>query len=113
LLFVEGKRGLQRPLDKARVSLGLEERRSEMAYLGDILPLPEWPVHPHGCVRACRYLAGDFVEGDSLERLVVVVVDRLQQGIMVAEDGEGIAGNIGLDTGQQTGRLSSGREIPR
>src|SRR6478609_8266122 len=61
-----------------------------------ILLVPKGFVDAHGAVCADGYLARGFVEGDGLERLLVVIVYGLKKGVGVTEYRKGIACDVGL-----------------
>lgn len=51
-------------------------------------------IYPDGLVRTCCYLARIFVKGDGFEAATVIVVDGVQDGTGVGEDGEGISSDV-------------------
>ncbi len=54
-------------------------------------------VYPDSSICTCGYLPRGLVKGNGLKLATVVVVDGLQDGGGVGEDGEGISSNIDDD----------------
>lgn len=65
--------------------------------LEGIMRVPQRPIYPDGLVRTGCYLARGFVKGDGLEAATVIVVDGVQDGAGVGEDGECVSSNVRSD----------------
>lgn len=53
-------------------------------------------VYPDSFIGAYCYLSGDLVQGNCFEGLIVVIVDGLEEGVVVGEDGDRIAAYVRL-----------------
>jgi hypothetical protein len=54
-------------------------------------------VYPHGRARAGGYLARGFVKGHGLELPLIVVIDGLEDGLGVGQNGQGVAADVHND----------------
>lgn len=77
-----------------------------MAYLQRVLVLADGPVNADQAISAGGDLPRSLVDGDSFQRVIVVIVDGLEENAGLGEDSDGGAGDICL--AENTGRMSAG-----
>lgn len=54
------------------------------------------PVNPDSFIGAHCYLSGNLVQGNCFEGLIVVIVNGLEEGVVIGEDGYRIAAYVCL-----------------
>jgi hypothetical protein len=88
----------------------LRSTRRQARYLQGVFVKTKWPVNPDSIPsRDCNF-PRSFVKHDGFQWFFVVIVDGLNQGVRVGEDGEGIACYVGL--GRSKARVSRGQLCP-